>query len=296
MLKLRELKESTMRAAVLGTGTMGMGIARSLLRNGIDVTAWNRHPEKAEPLKSEGAILAESVAEAVAHADVVITMFFDEDAVAESANEFLGSMQPDAIWMQTATVGPAGARRLAELADAHDVTFVDAPVVGTKKPADEGTLVLLVSGDSAAIETLAPVLEAIGSKTVTVGADAGGASSLKLACNAWVASLTAATAQSIEMCRALGVEPQLFLDAIDGGPSNSPYAQLKGGMMLDDDFPTSFAVDGLFKDLGLMIEAVEPTDASTALLQPLHDLFGRASSLGHGGDDVAAVVTAIREQ
>ncbi|TIH40082.1 NAD(P)-dependent oxidoreductase [Subtercola vilae] len=287
-----------MKVALLGTGTMGAGMARSLLRAGIDVTVWNRHSEKAKPLESDGATVAESVSDAVREADVVLTMLFDEAAVTEVAVEFLANTAPDAVWMQCATVGVAGVGRLQARAAEHGVSMVDAPVVGTKKPADEGTLVVLVSGEAASIRSLAPVLDAIGSKTVEVGDAPGSASALKLACNAWVASLTAATAQSVEMCRLLGVDPALFLHAIDGGPSNTPYAQLKGGMMIDDDFTASFAVDGLAKDLGLMLEAVQDarsgSEAPTEMLQALAGLFGRASSLGHGSDDIAAVVTAFR--
>jgi 3-hydroxyisobutyrate dehydrogenase len=284
-----------MRVAVLGIGTMGAGIARSLLREGIDVTVWNRHPEKAQPLESDGATVAGSSSEAVREADVVLTMLFDENAVTAIADEFLPAMGPDAIWMQSSTVGPAGVRRLAEKAAAAGVTFVDAPMVGTKKPAEEGTLVVVASGDSGTLERLAPVFDAIGSKTVVAGDEVGMASALKLACNAWVASLTAATAQSLALCRALNVDPSLFLSAIDGGPSNTPYAQLKGGLMLERDFTPSFGVNGLVKDLGLMIESAEPTGVPTQLLEALRDLFVSTSQSGHESDDIAAVVSAFEK-
>jgi 3-hydroxyisobutyrate dehydrogenase len=282
-----------MRIAVLGTGTMGTGVAHSLLRNGLDVTVWNRHPERAKPLGDDGARVADSAKAAVADADVVLTILFDESAVTEVAGEFLGSMAPGAIWMQTATVGPEGAKRLAALAGQHGATFLDAPVVGTKQPAEEGKLVVLTSGDAEAVKRIAPVLDAIGSKSIDTGADVGSASALKLACNAWIASLTAGVAQSIAMCEALGVDPGLFLRTIDGGPSNAPYAQLKGGMMLDGAYPPSFAVDGLVKDLNLLLDSATPTGTTTTLLAALRDLFAVTSDREHADDDVAAVVTAF---
>jgi 3-hydroxyisobutyrate dehydrogenase len=205
-------------------------------------------------------------------------------------------MPDQAVWMQSATVGPTGTRRLARLAAEHHVAFVDAPVVGTKKPAEEGTLVVLVSGANAVIEQLAPVLAAIGSKSVTVGDELGGASALKLACNAWIASVTAAVGQSLTISHALGVDARLFLTAIDGGPSNAPYAQLKGDMMIDQDFSPAFAVDGLLKDLELMESELDGGSASTALVRTLRDLFARASSSGHGSEDVAAVITALNSR
>ena len=273
---------------------MGTGMVRSLLRNGHDVTVWNRHEEKAKPLAADGARVESSPAAAVADADVVLTMLFDEPAVKAIATEFLDSMMDGAIWMQCSTVGPAGIRRLEQLAIEHSVEMVDAPVVGTKKPAEDGTLVVLVSGDSDRIDRLDPVLDAIASKTVRVGSEIGAASGLKLACNAWVASLTVATAQSLAMCEAFGLDSKLFLSTIAGGPADTPYAQLKGAMMIEDDYTASFAVDGVLKDLALMVDAVDGTDVSVRLLLPLYEAFAAASASGHNKDDIAAVITSFR--
>jgi 3-hydroxyisobutyrate dehydrogenase len=283
-----------LRIAVLGIGIMGTGMVRSLLRNGHDVTVWNRQEEKAKPLAADGARVESSSIAAVADADVVLTMLFDEPAVTAIATEFLDSMTEGAIWMQCSTVGPAGIRRLEQMAEAHGVGMVDAPVVGTKKPAEDGTLVVLVSGDPDRIDRLDPVLDAIASKTVRVGSEIGAASGLKLACNAWVASLTVATAQSLAMCEAFGLDPKLFLSTIAGGPADTPYAQLKGAMMIKKDYTASFAVDGVLKDLALMVDAVDGTDVSVRLLLPLYEAFVASSASGHNKDDIAAVITSFR--
>ena len=282
-----------MRVAVLGTGTMGTGIAHTLLRNGFDVTVWNRTIERAEPLAADGAIVAERSPEAVAQADVVLTILFDTAATVAVASEFLDAMPPGSVWMQSATVGPKSVRTIAELAAQHGVAFLDCPVVGTKKPAEDGTLVPLVAGDAALIEKVRPVLDAIGSKTVVVGDEIGDASSLKLACNAWVASLLAGTAQSITMCRDLGVDPKLFLQAMDGGASNAPFLQSKGAMMLAGDFTPSFSLDALYKDIRLMLESDPGTAPSNEMLLSLKDIYGEASAAGHGEEDISAVYTAF---
>ena len=282
-----------MRVAVLGTGTMGTGIAHSLLRAGIDVVVWNRHIERAQPLAADGARVVADVAAAVADADVVLTMLFDEAAVTEVAGEMLASVADGAIWMQCATVGPSGIRRLAALAEAQGVSIVDSPVVGTKQPAEEGKLVLPISGDPALIDRLRPVLRAMGSKTVDAGPELGSASAVKLACNSWVATLTAGAAQAISLSQALEVDPTLFLQAIAGGASDSPYLHLKSGLMLGGDFAPSFAVDGLLKDLNLMVGELEPLGASTRLVTPLRDAFEDSADTGHGEDDVAAVISAF---
>jgi 3-hydroxyisobutyrate dehydrogenase len=277
-----------MRVAVLGTGTMGAGMARTLRREGHDVTAWNRTRSKAEPLSGNGIEVAESVTEAVTDAEAAITILFDAEAVVSVTDELTGALG-DGVWLQSATVGPDGIARIAERAGAANL--LDAPVVGTKKPAEEGSLVPLVSGPRRLVERVQPVFDAIGSKTVYVGDRVGLASGLKLACNAWIASLTAATAQSLALAAALGVDPQLFLDTISGGPTDTPYAQLKGTAMLKGDYAPSFAVDGLAKDVQLMLDSAGPMQAD--LLQTLLTLYGRASDRGHGGDDIAAVRTAF---
>jgi 3-hydroxyisobutyrate dehydrogenase len=179
-----------MRVAVLGTGVMGAGMARSAKRAGLDVVAWNRTRDRAALLADDGIEVADSVTAAAGGADVVLTALFDTDAVLAVADDLLAALQPEAVWLQTATVGPGGIARIAERAGA--ATLVDAPVLGTRKPAEDGALTNLVSGDRAAIEAARPVLDAIGSRTVVVGDTTGPASALKLVCNAWIGAITAA--------------------------------------------------------------------------------------------------------
>jgi 3-hydroxyisobutyrate dehydrogenase len=227
----------------------------------------------------------------VQEAEVIITMAFDARATLDLGARFLSAVPEGAVWMQCATVGPDGMRWIADLAAQYEVDLLDTPVVGSKQPAADGTLVALVSGKHDLVEKIKPVLDSISSKTVVAGRSLGRASALKLACNAWVASITAATAQSVAMCQQLGVDPALFLEAIDGGAANSPYAQMKGEMMIAGDFEPSFAVDGLLKDIGLMIAAVDPD--TSPLLPVLRGAFGAASAGGHGADDIAAVVASF---
>ncbi|MBM6403204.1 DNA/RNA non-specific endonuclease [Phycicoccus sp. CSK15P-2] len=279
-----------MQVAVLGTGLMGSGMARSLLREGHEVRVWNRTQDKAAPLADDGATVAGSVAEAVHGADVAVTMLFDADATTEVGRELLDALGPDAVWLQCGTVGVDGARRVAEMGGGR---VLDAPVLGTRKPAEDGTLVVLLSGPPSLRERVAPVLEAVGSRTVVAGDGVGRASALKLACNSWVGLLTAGVAQALSLAETLDVDPRLFLEAIEGGPVDAPYAKVKGGAMLARDWTPSFEVDGVVKDLGLMTDAVRGTGFPTDLLEALHGLFSRASGAGHGADDMAAVRTVF---
>jgi 3-hydroxyisobutyrate dehydrogenase len=282
-----------MKIALLGTGTMGTGMAHAMLRAGLDVRVWNRNPDRAAPLAADGATVAATAAEAVASVDVVITMLFDADAVIEVMTPILDDLGPDTVWVQASTVGVEGTARIAALAEAHSVRVLDLPVAGTKKPAEDGTLVLLLSGDQAASERVQPVLDAIGSRVVPAGDAPGAATALKLAVNSWVASINAATGQALAMARGLGVDPQLFLDTIAGGPTDTPYAQLKGAQMLAGDYPVAFALDGALKDVELMIAAAGPAAVDTTVLQALREVYRRASDSGHGGQDMAAVYTTF---
>ncbi len=167
-----------MRLAILGTGTMGAGMARSAKREGLDVVVWNRTRARAEPLAADGVEVADTVTAAVTGADAVMTMLFDTDSVLAVTDELVGALAPDAVWLQAATVGPDGIGRIARAAG--DVALLDAPVLGTKAPAEQGKLVPLVSGPAALIEKAGPVLDAIGTKTVVAGDTLGAGSALKL--------------------------------------------------------------------------------------------------------------------
>lgn len=277
--------------ALLGTGTMGLGMGRSIAAAGLTLTVWNRTRERAEPL-ADVARVCDTAAEAVRGADVVVTMLYDADSVAETMAEVGDALSADAVWLQTSTVGVPGARRLAALADDLGVGFVDAPVLGTKKPAEDGALVVLASGEESLRARVAPVLDAVGSRTLWVG-EAGAGSRLKLACNAWVATVVQGVAESLAMTRALGVDPRLFLEAIQGGALDAPYVQLKGEAMLAGDFAPSFRLDGALKDLGLMVEATQDTDYVPRVVPVLRETFARAVADGYGDQDMSAVFRTL---
>ena len=279
-----------MRITVIGTGIMGAGMAGSLAREGHDVVVWNRSPDKAAALVGERITAATSLADAVAGCEAVLTVLFDAEATLAVADEIADHLPDGAVWIQCATVGPDGARAIAERAPGR---VLDAPVLGTRKPAEDGTLVVLASGPAELLDTAGPALDAIGSRTLVVGSEVGLGSALKLAANAWVGLITAGTAQSLALARGLGVDPQLFLDAISGGGADSPYAHVKGAAMLSGDMPVSFALDGARKDLSLMLEAARGADVRDDLLVAVLSLFDAAGERGHGEADLAAVYAAF---
>jgi 3-hydroxyisobutyrate dehydrogenase len=281
--------------AVLGTGLMGAGMARSIARAGLAVTVWNRSPDKAEALAGvTGIHVAKDIPSAVSAADIVLTMLFDTDAVQEVMRQALPAMRPSAVWVQTSTVGLDGAAMLAGLAEQHRVPLVDAPVLGTKQPAERGELIVLAGGPTAVRAAVTPVLDAIGSRTVWVGEQPGGGQRLKLVANSWVLSVNAATAQAVALATGLGLDPRQFFELISGGPLDSAYAQLKGKTMIEGNFPPAFPLSGATKDAGLIVDALRTAGTDERLMRALHELYQTASAAGHTDEDMAVVVRAFR--
>lgn len=278
--------------AVLGTGTMGAPMARNLAAAGHDVRVWNRSADKAAPLADQGCTVAGSAAEAAAGADVLLTMLYDLDAVRSVAADALPGLRDGAVWLQMSTVGPPGSRALAELADEHAVRYVDAPVVGTKAPAEQGTLVVLAAGPDTAREVAGQVFDVVGGRTVWVDGDA---SALKLVVNSWVLALIEGLAEAVSLAEACGLDPQLFLDTIKGGPTDTPYAQLKGAMMIGREFPASFALGGAFKDAGLVLDLAREVGVEMAVTEGVRRHLALAADRGHADEDMAATYWAHRE-
>jgi len=272
---------------------MGAGVAGSLLREGHQVTVWNRSADKAAPLGERGATVATDPSAAVEHAEVVLLTLFDTDAVVDVLEQAAGDAPTDAVWVQASTIGVDGTETVVQLAAEYGITLVEAMMLGTKAPAEQGKLTMLAAGPAADVDRVVPVLDAMGAKTVRAGERVGDGTALKLAANAWIASITAATGQSLALAAALGLDPQLFLDAIDGSASDSAYAHTKGASIIAGEFPAQFALDGLRKDIGLIADAALANGVSTTLLDALGRVYADASAAGHGGDDIAAVGTAF---
>jgi 3-hydroxyisobutyrate dehydrogenase len=278
--------------AFLGAGIMGAPMAARLVRAGYVVHLWNRTTSKAEQV--DGAVVARSPAEAARDASIVITMLMDADAVdtaMSGPDGALSQMQAEDIWVQMSTVGLDGAYRLGRQAESADVGFLDAPVLGTRAPAENGQLKILASGPDDLLDVCAPVFEVLGEVFGPLGA-AGQGSRLKLVANAWVLALTDATAASVALARNLDVDPSLFLRVIDGTGVDSPYAQLKGRSMIDGKFPASFSTAGAAKDAGLVADACRSSNTDLGLIEAVRAHLERSVELGHGEQDMASVVVA----
>ncbi|MFE5541557.1 NAD(P)-dependent oxidoreductase [Streptomyces sp. NPDC002181] len=276
--------------ALLGTGIMGSGMGRNLLRAGLGLRVWNRTRDKAEPLAAEGAVVVDTPAEAVAGADVVLTMLTDGEAVAQAMAAAAPGLRAGQVWAQMSTVGVVALDGLAGFAREHGLVFVDAPVQGTRQPAEAGTLVVLASGP--ADPRLEPVFGAVGAKTLWAGAEAGAATRLKLTTVGYAITLTAAVGEALALAEGLGVDPGLFAQALTGGPMDNPYLQAKMKAVLERDFAPSFTVYGAEKDTGLIAEAADRAGVAVDLARATGARMQRAAAGGHADEDMAAAYYA----
>lgn len=275
-----------MRVAVLGTGIMGAGIAKNVAK-AHDVVVWNRSREKAE---ATGLEVAGTPQAAVAGADVAVTVLRDADAVRETVE---GVDFGDTVWMQSSTVG-LGIEELAGVAERLGATLVDAPVLGTRGPAEAGELQVLVSGPAEARRRIEPICDAIGSQTVDLGDEVGAASRLKLVVNSWLFDVMEAIAETISFAQAAGVEPQAFLDLVSGGPLDMGYLQLKGKAILEGTFEPQFKLEGATKDIRLIRELAARSGIELAEVEAAQRRFEQAVGEGHGDEDMSAVWYATR--
>ena len=282
------------RVTVLGTGIMGSAMARNLVSAGLVTTVWDRSPAATAPLAAAGALVAASPAEAVRDANVVITMLPTAEVVNSVmfAGDVVQALAEGAVWAQMGTIGVTEttgiASQLAQLRS--DVLFVDAPVSGSKGPAEAGQLLILASGPPAAAAPLRPVFSAIGRKTVWLG-EAGQGSRMKLAVNAYMSILIEGVAEALELAARLGIDDTKLAEAIEGGPLDAPIADAKLHKMERGDFAPEFPLEWALKDVDLAIHAAG--DDELPLLAALSGQWRAAVDAGHGREDIAAARLAL---
>jgi 2-hydroxy-3-oxopropionate reductase len=282
------------RVAFLGTGLMGSRQAARLLGAGHRVTVWNRTPEKTGPLVSMGARAADSPAEAVADAEVVITML--EKGATVAAVLFDGrtaeSIPRGAVVVDMSSIAPGEAREHARRLAALGVHHLDAPVSGGTKGAAEGTLAIMAGGDPAVFEQMLPVLEAMGRPTLVGPSGAGQVA--KLANQMIVAVTIGAVAEALVLAERAGADPAAVRQALRGGFAESRILELHGARMLAQDFvpggKTSMQIKDLENIAATAAEAGAPTPFSSLAL----DLF-RSTLAAHGDVDHAGLWLTLHE-
>jgi len=272
-------------------------MAASAVRAGIPTIVWNRRMDPTRDLAELGAQVAGSAADAARRAAVVVTMVTDADAVISVAQDqgMLAALAPGAIWAQMSTIGVAGIDRVAALAGAErpDVMLLDAPVSGSKDPAEQGQLTIFASGPGEARARVAPLFDALGQRTIWAGA-AGAGTRLKLVNNTWLAFATEAVAASVALARRLGLDTETVADALGGSPLVSAWQAAKLQRIAHGDFSAQFALSLALKDVHLALQAAG--DDRFAALACLADEWQQAVDQGLGDQDLTVVTRTLEQQ
>lgn len=278
------------RVGLLGVGLMGSAMAARMVERGIDVLAWDRNAERVRALG--GVEVADAPEAVVAGATIVITMLPTARVVLELVEPLLASWPQGTVWVQMSSVGAGEADELAQVAEKHGVTLVDAPVSGSTRPAREGRLTILASGPDAARRQVEPAFAALARKVMWVG-PAGMGSRLKLAANHWMICSISAAAETMRLCEAMDLDQRAFAELLDGGPLGSPYVVEKLDEMKRHAYPAGFPVRLALKDLGLVQEVERSAHVTMPLLAVALERF-QAAAEAHANEDAAAVYEVAR--
>ena len=286
--------DTSPKLALLGLGTMGRAMASSALRNGISTVVWNRDLEVATQMAGRGAEVALSPVDAVKGVDMVITMVTDTGAVSSIASDLgmLEALPSGCVWAQMSTIGVEGTAAVSSIVEKEraDVLFLDAPVSGSKVPAEQGKLVIFASGSEQARPIVQPVFDAIGQRTVWLG-PIGAGSRMKLVNNTLLAFSAEGVANSLALARRLGLDVRSVLDAFEGGPLISPWSEGKISRIAGNDYSPEFPLALALKDVHLALEEADPE--RFAVLASLAREWEQLVDQGLGSEDVTVVTRAL---
>jgi len=277
--------------AFIGLGTMGWPQAANLRAAGHELTVWTRDAQKAERFAGEhGATAAGSPKEAVAEAEVAITMLPDSPEVEAVLNE--AEPPEGSLVVDMSTIRPTASRALAERLRQRGVGFLDAPVTGSRPKAEDATLTIMVGGEAGDLERARPLFEAMGQLVVHAGPHGHG-SMVKLINNTLAAVNAAALAEGITLARAAGVDLDALAEVVGSGSGSSAMLELKAGPMREGDFEPLFKLEHMLKDVRHCLAEARDLGLDLTVADAAESLYAAADAEGLGGQDFAAVIRSV---
>ena len=284
--------------AYLGLGTMGSGMASNLLKAGYQLTVWNRSAEKCEPFARKGARVADTPADAVRDVDLVMYSFSNDQAVEEvvfGAKGILNGIKEGQIAIDMSTVLPATSLREEEAYAKRGVDFLDAPVFGSKNESARAKLWIMAAGNKAIFEKVKPVLEHLG-QTVHYFGENGNATAMKLVGNLMVALEMEALAEGLVLAQKAGLDLNTVMEVVKVADFRSPLLVSNGQNILKRDFTTSFALDLMLKDAGLIKKLAESVSSPIPALRVAEKNLASAVALGFGKENASALIKALEKE
>jgi 3-hydroxyisobutyrate dehydrogenase-like beta-hydroxyacid dehydrogenase len=287
------------RIAFLGLGIMGSRMAANLARAGYELTVWNRTASTADAFASEhGAIAAASPAQAVAGAQLVITMVVDGPQVRSillGDDDAASQAAAGALFLDCSTIGPAATLEIGQALDERGFALLDAPVTGSSPKAQDGTLTFMVGATEAQFAQVKPALEAMGSLIVHCGPQGQG-QMVKLLNNAIAIANAATLAQALVVGRKAGADMDALVQVIASGAAGSTMVDLKSRPMIDHDFSTLFKLEHMLKDVTLCLQEGQRMQVPFPSAAYAHELLVAGMARGHASDDFAAIIEPVEEQ
>ena len=286
------------KIAYLGLGTMGSGMASNLLKAGYELTVWNRSAEKCKPFARKGARVADTPADAARDVDLVIYMLSNDQAVEEvvfDTNGILSGIKEGQIAIDMSTVLPATSLREQEAYAKRGVDFLDAPVFGSKKESAEAKLWIMAAGNKGIFEKVRPILEKLG-QTVHYFGKNGNATAMKLVGNLIVALELEALSEGLVLAQKAGLDLKTVMEVVKVADFRSPLLVSNGQNILKRDFATSFALQLMLKDAGLIEEFAESLESPIPALRVVEKNLASAVDLGFGKENASALIKALEKK
>jgi len=280
----------------IGLGIMGSRMARNLQKAGHSLIVYNRTQEKAQELFEHGATLANSVAEVAQKSDVVITMLSTPEIVleiAEGEKGLLQNLQSNALWINSSTINPSAAKEFGELSKQNDVRYLDAPVAGTKGPAEKGELLFLVGGTTTDLEEATPLLDIMGKKTLHLG-DVGAGSAMKMLINQLLGQQMVAFAETLAMGTQMGIAEETLFNVLLATPVVAPVMAAIRPKLENENYDANFPLKWIHKDLHLSSITAYEHQIATPNLNATKEVFAQAKKAGFGDLDFTAVYEFLR--
>lgn len=278
-----------MKVSFIGLGIMGSRMAANLLKEGVDLTVYNRSEEPMKLLVEKGAKDANSVSDAVKEADIVFSMLSNPEVIEEVMfGEALTNMKPNALWVDSSTVNPSFTLQSKKEADRAGIRFMDGPVAGSKYQAENRELVFLVGGDKRDLEKAESLMNYMGSKVLHIG-EVGKGASMKMLVNMMLAQSMTIFSEAILFGQSMGIDKEFLLNAVPNLPVAAPFTKLKAENIRNEDWEEQFPLELMHKDLHLAALTAYETNQPLPIANLTKELYGQAKKEGMGRLDMSAI-------
>lgn len=285
------------RYGFLGLGIMGQAMAANLLKAGLTVTVWNKTTNKCDALIKKGALHQETPAQVVANSDITFAMVSDPAASKQlcfGKQGVLEGIGKGKGYIDVSTVDPQTSIEISKAIDKKGGRYLEAPVSGSKKPAEDGVLVFVCAGDNSLYDEAIPAFELMGKKSFYLG-ETGFGAKMKLVINMIMGTMMAGFAEGISLGEKSGLKVNDILDVLDQGAITNPMFRLKGATMIKNSFSTAFPLKHMQKDMRLALHMGDEKDQALYTAGAANFSYIKARSKGYGDEDFSAVLKAIRE-